>query len=82
MSNANKDLKDSGKKVEWKEVTVTEYFNVRSAPSPTAPILLVLTRNSKVEVELSGMPWLKVKDPRLPKPGYVSSTILDNGLVK
>jgi hypothetical protein len=67
----------------WKEVVATDYLSVRTAPNPTAEVLLYLTRGRKYMVESSGKPWLKVKHPKLgDRIGYVSATILKDQPVK
>jgi hypothetical protein len=67
----------------WKEVVAMEYMSVRTAPNPTAEVLLYLTRGRTYMVELSGKPWLKVKHPKLgDQIGYVSCTILNDQPVK
>lgn len=64
-------------KHQWGDVVPLEYFAVRSGPNSTAQVLMYLTINKTVTVELSGKPWLKIRHHKLAgQTGYVSATIL------
>jgi hypothetical protein len=63
----------------WRDVVAIDYMTVRSAPNPTADVLIILTRGHAYSVEASGKPWLKIKHPKLgDRIGYVSSSILND----